>query len=323
MKAIRIHDFGEPEVMRLEEVPIPIAGPGQVLIRTVAVGVNPIDVYQRAGQYHIKPPLPFVPGMDAAGLVEELGAGATSFRTGDRVYLSGFARETYAEFIVCDESQLHRLPENISFSHAAAVPVSYATAFRSLFQVANAVAGETILIHGASGGVGIAAIQLAVANGLRVIGTAGSTEGRKLVSREGAHHTLNHCDDRYEDELKDLTCGRGVDVVLEMAAHLNLHRDLEMIGTNGRIVIVGSRGQATLNPRSALNKDAKILAMSLLNTSVTEMDRIHSALYKGLESGSLRPVIRCELPLAQAKISHQFMARRGALGKIVLRPSHS
>ncbi|HEY0080433.1 MAG TPA: NADPH:quinone reductase [Pyrinomonadaceae bacterium] len=320
MKAIRVSEFGEPEVMRLEEVAEPQAGAGQVLVRVRAAGVNPVDTYIRAGVYARKPALPYTPGMDAAGVVEANGDGVKRVREGERVYVAGTLSGTYAELALCDESQVQRLPERVSFAEGAGVFVPYATAYRALFQRAEAQAGETVLVHGASGGVGLAAVQLARAAGLRVIGTGGTEEGRKLVAREGAHHVLDHRAPDYLDELAQLTDGRGVDVILEMLANVNLGRDLTVLAYGGRVVVIGNRGTVEINPRDAMSRDATIHGMSLLNAPTALLSGIHAALVAGLENGTLRPVVGRELPLAEAARAHREIMETSALGKIVLIP---
>ena len=178
MKAIRVQEFGGPEVLRLEDVPDPHPGAGQVLVRVRAVGVNPVDTYIRAGAHAVRPQLPYTPGLDAAGTVEAVGEGVTRVSAGDRVYTSGSLSGTYAELALCDESQVHTLPARVSFAEGAGVSTPYATAYRALFQRARATPGETVLVHGASGGVGTAAVQIARAAGFKVIGTGGTEEGR-------------------------------------------------------------------------------------------------------------------------------------------------
>ena len=224
MKAIRVHQTGGPEVLRLEEVPQPAPGEKQVLVRIKAAGVNPVETYIRSGIYPKTPPLPYTPGSDGAGTVELAGADVKSVAAGDRVYLTGSLSGTYAEFALCSEDQIQRLPEAISFEQGAALYIPYATAYRALCQKAGARLGETVLIHGASGGVGIAATQLAKAAGLRIIGTAGTEEGRKVAAAEGAQHVLDHRDPSYLDQIKSLTGGAGVDLILEMLANVNLGR---------------------------------------------------------------------------------------------------
>ncbi len=320
MKAIRVHQFGGPEVMRHEEVPDPKPGPGQVVVRIHAAGVNPVDTYIRAGTYALKPPLPYTPGMDAAGDIEVAGQGVARVKPGDRVYTARTLSGAYAERALCAESQVQPLPKNVTYAQGAGVYVPYATAYRALFQLAHAIPGETVLIHGASGGVGIAAVQLARAAGLRVIGTGGTDKGRQLITAEGAHHALDHRSADYLDQLRALTAGRGVDVVLEMLSNVNLGKDLPHLAMGGRVVVIGSRGNVEINPRDLMSREAAVLGMSLLNVSEQNAAAIHAALYAGLENGTLRPVIGRELPLSEAPRAHLAVMEPGAYGKIVLVP---
>lgn len=320
MKAIRVHEFGGPEVMRLEEVPALQPGAGQVVVRVKAAGVNPVDSYIRTGTYARKPALPYTPGADAAGVVEAVGHGVTRAAVGDRVYIAGTISGAYAEQALCNESQVHALPVRASFAQGAAIGVPYVTAYRALFQLAHAKPGETLLVHGATGGVGIAAVQLARAAGLKVIGTGGTERGRALVTGEGAHHVLDHGAPDYLDRVRELTGGRGVDVIVEMLANVNLGKDLPLLALGGRVAVVGSRGTVEINPRDAMSHDAAILSMTLLNLTERDAASIHAALVAGLESGTLRPIVGKEMPLADAPRAHQSVMEPGAYGKIVLIP---
>jgi NADPH2:quinone reductase len=320
MKAIRVHEFGEPEVLRLEEVDDPQAGATQVVVRVRAAGVNPVDAYIRAGAYARKPVLPYTPGSDAAGEIESVGSEVTRFKVGDRVYVRWSLTGTYAERALCEESHVHPLPEGVSFAQGAAVGVPYATAYRALFQRAQAQPGESVLIHGASGGVGTAAVQLARAAGMQVFGTGGTVEGRELVAREGAHHVLDHRAANYLEELMTLTDGRGVDVILEMLANVNLDRDLGVLAPFGRVVVIGSRGRVEIDPRQLMGRDADVRGISLFNASQAELSSINAALVAGLEAGTLRPVVGKELPLSEAARAHREIMEAGAYGKSVLVP---
>jgi NADPH:quinone reductase len=330
MKAIRVKEFGGPEVMQLEEVADPKPAAGQVVVRIRAAGVNPVDVYVRSGTYPRKPALPYTPGTDGAGTVESLGpdantpadadAAAKRFKPGDRVYLAGSLSGTYADLALCEEQFVFPLPAHVSFAQGAAMHVPYATAFRALFQRAHAEAGETLLVHGASGGVGIAAVQLARAAGLRVIGTVGSERGRKLVLDEGAHVVLDHSAPNHFEEALAATGGRGYDLILEMLANVNLGRDLGILATHGRVSVVGSRGNAEITPRDMMGRDGAIIGMSLWNATPHELISIHAALVAGLENKTLRPVIGQEIPLAEAGRAHTAIMAGGAYGKIVLIP---
>ncbi len=321
MKAIRVHEFGGPEVMKLEEVPDLHPGPGQVVVRVHAAGVNPVDAYIRTGTYASKPNLPYTPGSDAGGVVKAVGEGVKRVQAGDRVYVTSPNSGTYAEQVLCDEAKVHRLPGDVSFEQGAAMGVPYGTAYRGLFHRAEAQPAETVLVHGASGGVGSAAVQLARAIGMTVIGTAGSKAGLELVKKEGAHHVLNHSSDGYLDELMKLTEGRGVDVIVELLANKNLAKDLNVLAKKGRVAVIGSRGAIEINPRDAMGREADIRGVTLMNTSEPEYKTMHAALVAGLENGTLRPVIGEKIPLAEAARAHvEIMKPSGAHGKIVLVP---
>jgi len=241
-------------------------------------------------------------------------------QVGQRVYVAWSLSGTYAEEVLCREFQTHPLPEEVSFGQCAAIGVPDGAAFRALFQRAHAVAGETVLVHGASGGVGIAAVQLARAAGLRVIGTAGTEEGQALVLAQGAHVVLNHRSEGYLDKLADLTCGKGVDVVLEMLANVNLDRDLGVLAKGGRVVVIGSRGRVEIDPRTAMGQEAAILGMTLYNASDRELASMHAAFVAGLGNGTLRPVVSRGLPLADAAAAHHAVMEASTFGKIVLIP---
>lgn len=319
MKAIRVHQFGGPEVLKLEEVPDPQPGAGQVVVRIHAVGVNPMETYIRAGAYAIKPNLPYTPGNDAAGVVQAVGPGVQRFKKGDRVYVTGSVTGTYAEEALCNETQLQPLPDKISFEQGAAMGVAYSTAYRGLFLRAQAQPAETILVHGASGGVGTATVQLARAAGMIIIGTAGSEAGMKLVREQGAQHVLNHSSEDYLEEVMKLTDGRGVDVIIEFLANKNLGKDLPLLAKKGRVAVIGSRGPVEINPRDAMGREADIRGVTLMNTSEQEYRLIHAALVAGLESGALNPVVGTKIPLAEAARAHEeIMKPSGAHGKMVL-----
>lgn len=319
MKAIRVSQFGGPDVLRLEEVPALKAGPGQVLVKLHAIGVNPVETYQRSGS-NPAIQLPWTPGTDAAGVIEAAGENVTGFKPGDRVYTSGAVTGTYAEQALCEPALVHPLPSKISFEQGAALGIPYATAHRALFHRARAQPGETVFIHGASGGVGLAATQIARAAGLTVIGSGGTDAGRKLAAENGAHHALDHRAPDYLEKLMALTGGRGVDVLLEMLANVNLGKDLPLLAKHGRVIVIGSRGRVEITPRDLMSRDADVRAMTLFNATPAELAVIHDALGKGLEEGTLRPVVGRQMPLADAAKAHVALLEPGAMGKILLRP---
>lgn len=318
MKAIQVHKFGGPEELRLEEIPMPKPAAGQVLVRIHAAGINPYDTYMRAGTYAVKPSLPYTPGSDAAGVVEAIGDGIKKVKVGDRVYTAKTLTGAYAEYALALEDQVYHLPDKISYAQGAAVYVPYATAYHALYHSAQAHASETVLVHGASGGVGTASVQIARAAGLTVFGTASSPRGRDMVTREGAHQVFDHSKPGYTDQIMQATAGRGVDIIVEMAAHLNLAADLKMLATNGRVIIVGNRGEITINPRDLMARRASARGFTLWALTPAETADIHAALEAGMKNGTLRPIVNKELPLAEAPRAHQEIVEPGAHGKIVL-----
>jgi NADPH:quinone reductase len=320
MKAIRVHEFGGPEVLKYEEVSELRPSQGEVLVKISAIGVNPVEYYIRTGAYPRKPTVPYTPGTDAAGIVESVGIGVSSFKTGDRVYTSGSRSGTYAECAICSENQVHRLPQSMSFQQGAALGIPYGTAYRALFMRAGVHAGETVLIHGATGGVGIAAVQMSRAAGLRVIATGGSERGRALLAALGVKDVLDHSAPGYLSTIMEMTNDNGVDIILEMLADVNLAKDLGVLGKNGRVIIIGNRGSVEINPRDLMAKDASILGMTLFNANEADLKTIHSGIFAGLSNATLKPVIGREIPLKNAIEAHQAIVEKGAHGKIVLIP---
>jgi NADPH:quinone reductase len=325
MRAIVVRDFGGPEKLKLEDISDPKPGAGEVLVRIRAAGVNPVDAYIHTGTYARKPSLPYTPGFDGAGEIEAIGDGVTGWQRGDRVYVagpgkSGVGAGTYAELATCLPSQLHPLQARVTFAQGAALGVPYCTAYRALFQRASTRPGDTVLVHGATGGVGIAAVELAHARGARVIGTGGTDAGLATVREHGADVIVSHRADNYTNDIMKATGGRGVDVIVEMAAHVNLDRDLGLLAKNGRVVVVGNRGRVEINARDAMARDAAILGMTLFNVSDADFVEIHAALIAGLSNGTLNPVVGREMPLAEAARAHEAVMEPGARGKIVLIP---
>jgi NADPH:quinone reductase len=320
MKAIIVREYGFPEVMKIEEVSIPKVEASQVLVRVKAIGINPVDTYIRSGMYSSVPNLPYTCGKDAAGIVEAIGENITKVKVGDRVYTADSVSGTYAEYVICKENQVNHLPENVSFEQGAGVFVPYATSFRALFQKAKAKKGETVLVHGASGGVGIATIQWAKNAGLTVIGTASSAEGKKLIKEQGADFVFDHSDENYLEQILQVTDGKGIDIILEMLANVNLVKDFDVLAKFGRIVVIGNRGSLEFNPRLTMGKDATIYGMSLFNFQPEDEAEIHENIYKGLSEGYLNPIVGKTFSLENAPQAHREVIESKAFGKIVLLP---
>ncbi|OQV23559.1 Quinone oxidoreductase [Hypsibius exemplaris] len=330
MKAVQVAAFGGPEVLKLvTDVSVPEPKKGEVLVQVKAVGVNPTDTYTRAGMYQ-QPNLPYIPGADAAGVVAAVGEGVSNFKIGDRVYtcLYGFkfndGKEfgSYAEYSVAPAARVFRLPDELSFSQGAALGIPYFTAVRALKYKANAQSGERILIHGASGGVGLAAVQICKSWGLDVVGTASTDIGTELVKASGARLVLNHRDKNHKQNLLDATEGKKFDVILEMIAGINLRLDTEIIAPHGRIVVIGSRGDATINPDLLMIGEVNILGLLIGRSTDAEFAEMAKILEQGVRTKFVNPVIDQELPLDQAPKAHEAVIDHvgGSKGKIILIP---
>ena len=324
MKAIRAHSFGGPEVLQLDEIDDPVAGSGEIVIDVRAAGINPADTYMRNGTYAIVPELPYIPGGDAAGIVSAIGAGVEGFSLGDRVFvgtaLSMDLTGCYAEKVKRKASEVAALPEGVSFPEAAAFGVSYTTAHYALFARGGARAGESVFIHGASGSVGTSAIQLAKRAGLKVIGSGGTAKGLELIRAEGADLAVDHTREGYLDEVAQFTGGEGPALILEMLANVNLAADMDLAAKFGRIIVIGNRGEITINPRVAMMKELDIRGIALWNATPDQVAPMMEDILAGVAEGSLRPIIGREMPLAEAAAAHVAVLEPGAYGKIVLIP---
>ncbi|XP_016132612.1 quinone oxidoreductase isoform X2 [Sinocyclocheilus grahami] len=270
MRAIRVSEFGAPSVLKLcTDLPVPNPGQKQVLIRVHACGVNPVETYIRSGSYARKPSLPYTPGSDISGVVEAVGDGVCLLRTGDRVFTTGTLTGGYAEFTVASEDTVHKLPDSVDYKQGAAIGVPYFTAYRALVQKAHSKAGETVLIHGASGG--------------------------------------------------NATSGQGMNVIIEMLSNVNLSNDLQLLDFGGRVIIVGSRGPIEIYPRDTMMKETSIIGVALYNTTNKETSECAAALFAGMETGWLKPVIGPEYTLDKASQAHEDIINSpGASGKMIL-----
>lgn len=320
MKAIRVKEFGAPEVLRLEEVADLEPAQGRVLVRVAAAGINPVETYIRSGKYARLPQLPYTPGGDGAGTIERVGEGISNFSVGERVYVTGSLSGTYAELCLCTSEQVQHLPDPLSFAQGAAIGVPYATAYRALFSRGEARRGETVLIHGGTGGVGIAAVQLATAAGLRVFATGGTETGRVLLRGNGAVEVFDHHEVGYLEILRSTTNGKGVDLVIEMLANVNLGHDLTILAPHGRVVIVGSRGPVEINPRDLMQREADVRGVMLGAAPADELAGIYRELNTLFTEGVATPIVAKEFPLSDAAAAHTAVMSAGAHGKIVLFP---
>lgn len=324
MKAIQMSAFGGPEVLNYVEVEEPVPNENEVRVKLYYAGVNPAETYIRQGGYaFFEPELPYTPGFDGAGVVDEVGPGVTRLKPGDRVFVSSSLANrktgTYAEKVVCDADAVYQLPESISFEQGAALGVPGTAAYRALFHRARVKPGETVLIHGASGGVGLLAVQMAKYIGAKVIGTAGTEEGIELVKQAGADAVLNHNEPDYLDALPSTTDNQGIDVILEMLANVNLVNDFTYLNKFGRIVIVGNRGSLDFNPRLAMGKEADILGMVVWNAPIDEYNESLIGIEAALKNGGLKPIVGKIFPLNEAQKAHVEIIEGKAKGKMVLK----
>lgn len=321
MKGISVKEFGAADVLTYTELAEPSPKENDVLIKLYAAGINPVETYIRSGTYALKPRLPYTPGSDGAGVIEKVGPNVKNFKVGDRVYTTSLGKRnsgTYAEKVICDQETIFPLPNKLSYAQGAALGTTALTAIQGIHQRGQLQANEFILIHGATGGVGTLAVQLAKMAGGKVIATAGSSAGEELLRELGADFVLNHRQDNYLAEIAAITNDHGVDLIIEMLANVNLQKDLEIIAKRGRIVIIGNRGELKLNPRAIMAKDADVRGLQLPNMTEAEKGENIQRLKVALEAG-VAPVIEKTFSLAQASLAHQtIMEQRGSLGKIIL-----
>ncbi|XP_004679183.1 PREDICTED: quinone oxidoreductase isoform X1 [Condylura cristata] len=320
MRAIRVLEFGGPEVLKLQsDVAVPFPKDNQVLIKVHACGVNPVETYIRSGTYSRKPLLPYIPGSDVAGVIEAVGDNVSTFKKGDRVFTSSTITGGYADYALAADHTVYTLPEKLDFKQGAAIGIPYFTAYRALFHSAHVKAGESVLVHGASGGVGLAACQIARAYGLKVLGTAGTEEGQKIVLQNGAHEVFNHREVNYIDKIKKSVGESGINVIIEMLANVNLSKDLNLLSYGGRVIVVGSRGPIEITPRDTMAKESSIIGVSLYSSTKEEFRQCAAALQAGIEIGWLRPVIGSQYPLEKVAQAHEnIIYGSGATGKMIL-----
>lgn len=350
-KAVRVSEFGAPSVLRVADVAIPAPGRGQVLIRARAVGINPVETYIRSGAYAALPALPYTPGNDCSGIVAEVGDGCTGrVSAGQHVFTTRTSSGAYAEYVVADEASVFPFCDKLSFAEAASLPTPAFTAYRALFTKLSVRAGRTLLVHGATGAVGVAAVQLARAHGLRVIGTAGSEEGAALLTPI-CDHVLRHDTiaavpaagagaappasgtgpsgppPPIVEAVRSLTGGEGVHYVLEMRADANLGADLQMLRRGGTVCIVGSRGSTVINPRDIMAREATVTAVMLYSNSSDDWAEAAAHIDAAIRAGAFRPIVGSRhVGLASAAAAHEEVighGSRGAQGKIVIEmPPH-
>ena len=323
MRCIEISSPGPPDVLKLVERPDPVPSRGEVLIRVAAAGVNRPDVMQRRGMYPPPPGASDLPGLEVAGTIQSLGEGVTEWRAGDRVcaLVSGGG---YAALCVAPAPQCLPVPAGMDLTAAAAVPETFFTVWTNVFDRGRLRAGEYALFHGGSSGIGTTAIQLAAARGARVLATAGSDEKCRACERLGAERAINYRTEDFVDVVKQLTNGRGVDLILDIVGGDYIARDLAALAVEGRLVVIGFMGgdTATIDFRRILGRRLTITGSTLRPRSVEEKGQIAAALRREvwplLESGKVKPQIYRTFPLEDAAAAHRLMESSEHIGKIVL-----
>src|SRR5579862_4016986 len=326
MRAVVITEPGEPEVLNWQEVPDPVPGPGEVVIDVAASGVNRADLMQRQGFYPPPPGAPPYPGLECSGRVRAVGEQVTSWRPGDEV-CALLAGGGYAEQVVVPAGQLLPVPRNTGTATAAAFPEAVCTVYANVFQVAGLTAGQMLLVHGGSSGIGTMAIQLAKAFGARVACTAGTPEKLARCRELGADLAVNYRTEDFVAAVKQATGGAGADVILDIMGASYLARNLAALAVNGRLVVIGRQGgsRAELDLGVLQGKRASLFATTLrarpAHEKATVVQAVREHVWPLVDAGQVAAVVDRELPMSQAAQAHRLMAASEHVGKILLLPT--
>lgn len=326
MKAIEITAFGAPDVLRLGERPMPLPGVGELLIRVSASGVNRPDVLQRTGNYPVPPGASDIPGLEVAGVIAQGAAqelADAGFKLGDRV-CALVAGGGYAEFCVAPVAQCLPVPKGLSDVEAASLPETFFTVWSNVFDRGRLQQGETLLVQGGSSGIGVTAIQLAKAMGAKVIVTAGSDEKCAACLALGADHAINYRTQDFQAEIKRLTLGQGVNVILDMVAGSYVAKEIECLSEDGRLVIIAVQGgvKSEINAGLVLRRRLTVTGSTLRPRPIAFKHAIAQACLKNvwplIERGSIKPVIHSTFAAPDAAKAHALMESNQHVGKIVL-----
>jgi NADPH2:quinone reductase len=322
MKAWRVHAWGEPESMVFEDLPAPEPGPGQVRIRNHAAAMNFFDILQVQGKYQVKPPFPFTPGAEVAGVVDAVGDGVKAVRVGDRVI--GMPRgSAFAEMCVVSEASAFPIPDGMSFIEAAAMPIVYQTSYFALTHRDTLRTGETLLVHAGASGVGMSAIQIGKALGARVIATAGSAAKLDFAKAQGADHLIDYTDGSWVDQVKALTGGKGADVIYDPVGGDVFDLSTKCIASEGRILVIGfaSGRIPTVALNRVLLKNISIVGVlwgGYVQSHPGYEAKTHAALMELYTAGKIKPAVGNTYPLAEAPRGLRDLAERKVTGKAVL-----
>ena len=323
MIAIEIREPGGPEVLVPVDRPMPLPAAGEVLIKVAAAGVNRPDVFQRLGRYPPPPGVTDIPGLEVSGTITEVASGAGSFRIGDAV-CALVAGGGYAEYCVSPAPQCLPAPRGLELVDTAAIPETFLTVWTNVFERGRLQAGESILIHGGSSGIGTTAIQLARAFGARVFATAGSANKCAACERLGAERCINYRDADFVAAVREQTAGRGVDVVLDMVGGPYFPRNVEVLATEGRLVEIATLqgAKAELNIQTIMQRRLTITGSTLRARPIADKGAIAEAVHRHvwplLESGAIKPILYATFPLREASEAHRVMESSAHIGKLVL-----
>jgi NADPH2:quinone reductase len=323
MITIEISKPGEPDVLVAVERPMPVASDGEVLIKVAAAGVNRPDVMQRRGKYPPPPGASDIPGLEIAGTIDAVGPGVRRLKVGDTVcaLVSGGG---YAEYCVAPEPQALPIPRGFDMVASAAIPETFFTVWTNVFDRGRLKAGESILIHGGSSGIGTAAIQLARAHGARVFATAGTAEKCAACERLGAERAINYRDTDFVAAIRELTAGRGVDEIVDMVGGDYVARNLEALATEGRLVQIATQAGAKVevNVMQIMQKRLTLTGSTLRARPVADKGviaaQVHEHVWPLFESGAVKPIVHATFPLKDAAAAHRLMESSTHIGKIVL-----
>jgi NADPH2:quinone reductase len=322
MRAWQVSQWGEPEQMTLAELKLPEPGPGQVRIRSRAAALNFFDILQIQGKYQVKPPLPFTPGAEVAGVIDAIGPEVNGLAMGDRV-LAMTSLGGFAEYALALAAKTFRIPEAMGFAEAAAMPIIYQTSYLALKTRAALQAGEWLLVHAGAGGVGSSAVQLGKVVGARVIATAGSAEKLEFCSRQGAEHALNYRDEAWVEQVKEITRGRGADVIYDPVGGEIFDLSAKCIAVEGRLLVIGFAGGRipSITANRILFKNISVVGCywgGYLESHPGFLARAQAELFALYQAGQIKPPVSQTHPLVNAPAALRALAERRTYGKVVL-----
>lgn len=323
MYAVVVDEPGDVEVMQWREVPDPVPGPGEVLLEVVAAGVNRADLLQRRGFYPPPPGASPYLGLECSGVVVAIGDGVTDWAVGEEAcaLLTGGG---YAQRVAVPTGQLLPIPEGVSLIDAAALPEVVATVWSNVFMLAGLRRDETLLVHGGTSGIGTMALQLARDLGAQVVATCGTDAKCQTALEWGATHAINYRDEDFVERVREVTDGRGADVILDVMGAKYLARNVDALADNGRLVIIGLQGgtKAELNLNQLLNKRGAVLATSLrqrpIDEKATIVGSVHEHVWPLIEAGRITPVVDRVMPISEVAAAHQLVNDSGHVGKVLL-----